>query len=293
LTVLAALSYDPIVYLVIGPLRLSPHGLGIAIGFMLGARVMIPAAEKKGVTADDVSTLLMRAAIGAIIGARIAYVANHFSDYTDDLIGIFRIWEGGISLLGGFTGAILAAIPEMRRRRLSFWRVMDAAAPGMAVGVIIGRVGDLVVADHLGKVTDFALGYRCPPAGVKTAVDCIAGPGGIVHQPALYDLILTTVLLVVLLRLRRRDRWDGFIICVFGALYGLNRFIEDWFRIDETHGLGLTGSQWTAVAAMLVCGGWLAVGRRTPRWGRWNVPDSEPVVAAPSMTDPAPAEGEE
>ena len=185
---LAALSYDPIVHLVIGPFRLSPHGLGIAIGFLIGARVMIPAAEKRGITADDVSTLLVRAAIGAIIGARIAYVVNHFGEYSDDPLAILRIWEGGISLLGGFAGAIIAAIPEMRRRRLSFWQVMDAAAPGMAVGVIIGRIGDLIVADHLGKATDFSLGYRCPPAGVETAVDCVAGPGGVVHQPALYDL---------------------------------------------------------------------------------------------------------
>lgn len=291
---LAALSYDPLVYIVLGPLRLSPHGLGIALGFMLGARLMLPAAAKRGISGDDVGTLLVRAAVGAIIGARIAYVINHFGDYTDDLLGIVRIWEGGISLLGGFAGAIIAAIPEMRRRRLSFWQVMDAAAPGMAVGVIIGRIGDLVVADHLGKATDdFALGYRCPPARVDTAVECVAGPGGVVHQPALYDLLLTIVLLVILLRIRRRDRWDGFLICVFGALYGLNRFIEDWFRIDETHGLGLTGSQWTALAAMLVCGSWLVFGRRTPQWGRWNERESDGVATTPSMTAPAPAAGEE
>lgn len=286
---LAALSYDPIVHLVIGPLRLSPHGLGIAIGFLLGARVMIPAAEKRGITADDVSALLVRAAIGAIIGARVAYVLNHFGEYSDDPLAALRVWEGGISLLGGFAGAILLALPEMRRRHLSFWQVMDAAAPGMAVGVIIGRIGDLIVADHLGKPTDFVLGYRCPPAGVKTAIDCAAGPGGVVHQPALYDFLLTSIVLLVLLRLRRREHWDGFLICTFAVMYGLNRFIEDWFRVDETHGLGLTGSQWTAVAAVIVCGAWLAFGRRTPRWGRWN----EAAVATPSMTGPAPAEGEE
>ena len=82
---------------------------------------------------------------------------------------------------------------------------------------------------------------------------CIAGPGGVVHQPALYDFVLTIVVLVILLRLRKTARYDGFLIIVFGVLYGLNRFIEDWFRIDVTHGLGLTGSQWTALAAMVVC----------------------------------------
>jgi phosphatidylglycerol---prolipoprotein diacylglyceryl transferase len=284
--VLAYLSYDPLVNIDLGPFQLSPHGIGIAVGFLLGARVMLPAAAKKGITADDVSALLVRAAIGAIIGARFAYVLNHAGDYTDNPLEIFMIWKGGISLLGGFAGAIALALPEMRRLKLSFWQVMDAAAPGMAVGVIIGRIGDLIVADHLGKATDFFLGYECPPQDVSTAVPCIAGPGNAVHQPALYDFVLTIILLAVLLWLRRKPRYDGFLILVFGALYGLNRFIEDWFRIDVTHGLGLTGSQWTALLAMVVCGGWLLFRRRTPGWGRWNeLPETTPSMTAESGTE--------
>jgi phosphatidylglycerol:prolipoprotein diacylglycerol transferase len=276
--VLAYISYHPLVHIDIGPLRLSPHGIGIALGFLLGARVMLPAAEKKGITADDVSALLVRAAIGAIIGARLAYVLNHPSDYIDAPLEIIKIWHGGISLLGGFAGAIGWALPEMRKRRLNFWQVMDAAAPGMAVGVIIGRIGDLIVWDHLGKATHFFLGYKCPAPDVATAVPCIAGPGHAVHQPALYDFVLTIIVLLVLLWLRRTPRYDGFLIVVFGVFYGFNRFLEDWFRVDVTHGTGLTGSQWTAVLTMLVCAAWLVFGRRTPGWGRWNSVQPVPAI---------------
>lgn len=280
---LAAISYTPLVHIDLGPLRLSPHGMGIAIGFLIGARVMLPAAAKRGITADDVSTMLVRAAIGAIVGARLAYVLYHPGDYIDAPLEIFKIWHGGISLLGGFTGAILWTLPEMKRRRLSFWQVMDAAAPGMAVGVIIGRIGDLIVGDHLGKATNFFLGYRCPPSRVDTAVPCVAGPGHLVHQPALYDFVLTILVLVLLLQLRKVRRWDGFLITVFGVSYGFNRFLEDWFRVDVTHGLGLTGSQWTAVVTMIVCGAWLIFGKRTPGWGRWNeLPADRPTIQAPS-----------
>lgn len=291
--VLAALSYDPIVNIVIGPLRLSPHGMGIAIGFLLGARLMLPAAEKKGISPDDISAVLVRAAIGSIIGARLAYVLNHPGDYTDNPLEIFMVWKGGISLLGGFFGAILLAMPEMKKRKINFWHAMDAAAPGMALGVIIGRVGDLIVADHLGKPTDFFLGYRCPPSGVDTASPCIAGPGNLVHQPAFYDLVLTIVLLVVLLQLRKKPRWDGFLIVVFGLLYGLNRFIEDWYRIDDTHGLGLTGSQWTAVATMLVCGAWLLFRHRTPGWGQWEDKSAEASTVQSPSSVPETTETEE
>lgn len=40
--VLAAISYDPIVRIGLGPLSISPHGLGIAIGFLTGTRLMLP-----------------------------------------------------------------------------------------------------------------------------------------------------------------------------------------------------------------------------------------------------------
>src|SRR5207248_123461 len=139
-----------------------------------------------------------------IIGARVAYVLNHFGDYRS--IGdVLSVWKGGISLLGGFFGAILLALPKIRSSRLSFWKVMDAAAPGMALGITVGRIGDLIVADHLGKTTRFFLGYRCPPIDVPTASPCaptafsFRTPGAVVHQTALYDMLLAAVLLTVIL----------------------------------------------------------------------------------------------
>jgi phosphatidylglycerol:prolipoprotein diacylglycerol transferase len=282
---LASFSYHPIVHIPIGPLRISPHGIGIAVGFLLGARLMLPEAKRKGISEDVVYTLLIRAAIGALVGARVAYVINHFGDYTDDLLGVFKVWEGGISLLGGIFGAIIFALPLARKLRLNAWKLLDAAAPGIALGIIVGRIGDLVVADHLGKTTDFFLGYRCP--SVETASPCV---GDVVHQTALYDLILTCGLLALLLVLRRqKPRFDAFMIVVFGAWYGVGRVIEDFLR-EDVRRFGLTGSQWTAVATVLVCVIWLTVVKRTPKWGQWDragTDEGAPTMAVPSEETPS------
>src|SRR5437588_11141291 len=167
---------------------------------------MLPEANRKGIRDEQVYSLLTRAAIGAIVGARVAYVINHASDYSS-VWEALKIWHGGISLIGGFAGAILLALPKMKAERLSFWKTMDAAAPGMALGVIVGRIGDLIVADHLGKTTHFFLGYRCPPLSVATASPCgrsvrgviVQTPGVVVHQTAFYDFVSSIVLLGVLL----------------------------------------------------------------------------------------------
>lgn len=291
LPVLAAISYDPIVRVHIGPLSISPHGVGIAVGFLIGARFMLPESRKRGIPDEEVYPLFTRAAIGAIIGARLAYVVNHASDY-DSILDVLRVWKGGISLLGGITGAVLLAVPRMKARRLSFWKVMDAAAPGLALGIVVGRIGDLIIGDHLGKTTDFFLGYRCPPAGVEVGSPCV--PGTVVHQTALYDQILAFVLLIVLLRLRKRVHYDGFLAMVFVAWYACNRLVEDFLREDLRH-FGLTGSQWWALTMLLLSLYGLLVLRRTPGWGRWDgEPPPPPTLAGdePEIVDGSDVERE-
>ncbi|MFP5318206.1 MAG: prolipoprotein diacylglyceryl transferase [Acidimicrobiia bacterium] len=281
----AAISYHPLVRIELGPLSISPHGLGIAVGFLLGARLMLPRARARGIAEEAVYPLLTRAALGALVGARLAYVVNHLGSYGSPL-EMLQVWRGGISLLGGIIGAIVAALPRIRSSRLSFWKVMDSAVPGLALGIAVGRIGDLVIGDHLGKRTDFVLGYRCPPVGVPTGSPCaptpLSGrtPGAIVHQTALYDLLLAGAILGLLVLLARRAGYDGFLTVVFGAAYGLARLGEDFLR-DDLRRWGLTGSQWTALATVLACLFVLLLRRRTPRWGRWDEirPGASPVVA--------------
>jgi phosphatidylglycerol:prolipoprotein diacylglycerol transferase len=297
---LAYLRYDPLVRIELGPLSISPHGVGIAVGFLLGAYVFLGWCRKAGFTDDQVYSLVNRAAIGSIIGARVAYVINHPADFNNPF-EIFAVWKGGISLLGGIGGAVLAGVPKMRSEGLSFWKVMDLAVPCVTMGIIVGRIGDLVIADHLGKPTEFFLGYVCPGADTAVGSPCLAGPGGAVHQPALYDLFSATLLLVLLLRLRKTPRYDGFLTLVFGAWYGTGRFIEDFFRVDETHGTGLTGSQWTALTVLTLCLFCLVVLKDTPwRSGKGEfesvparhrqadepVEPAEPVTREPATQEP-------
>ena len=147
------------------PLGVSPHGIGIAVGYLAGAQLMVRRARGPvGPDENDIWNVLFYALIGAIVGARVGYVLGHLSEVTDggdDLLGIFKVWEGGISLIGGITGAVLFGFPYMFRNKMGFWRTMDLAAPGLALGIVIGRIGDLIIGDHLGKPTDFALGWRC------------------------------------------------------------------------------------------------------------------------------------
>ena len=81
--------------------------------------------------------------------------------------------------------------------------------------------------------------------------------------------LVTRLRSYLLLWLRRRDRYDGFLITLFGAWYAAMRIVEDFLREDVRH-FGLTGSQWTSILVVAVCLWSLSLVRRTPRWGRWG-----------------------
>lgn len=284
------LGVDPLAWVVlprieIGPLAVSPHGIGIALGVLAGARLGVYVANRYGGPEEaDIWNGLFWAMLGAIAGARIGYVLGHVSGVTDggsDPLGVFKVWEGGISLLGGITGAVLASVPYMRRHGIPFWGAMDVVAPGLALGIGIGRFGDMVIGDHLGKPTTWPLGWRClgeaggrPPidaAGYRAAVESGGAPSlgcfdVTLHQTALYDLLSTLLLLGLLLWLAGRRRRGGLLAIVFVIWYGTARMVTDFLRVDRRY-LGLTGSQILALTVALVCLYLLARYRGAPlRW---------------------------
>ena len=283
------LAWEIIPRIHIGGLAISPHGIGIAIGYLAGAQLMVRRARKYGgPDENDIWNTLFWALIGAIIGARLGYVFGHFSDLTeaDGFIGIFKVWEGGISLIGGITGAVLLALPYMIRKKMGFWRTVDLAAPGLALGIVIGRIGDLMIGDHLGKPTDFALGWHClgssgsPPAPAQEYLSQLdaGNPPSLgcfdltLHQTALYDFFSTILLLVVLLWLGKKLRRPGFMVLVFTAWYGTMRVITDFLRVDRRY-LGLTGSQIMSLLVVATSLYLLARYRGAPP--RWASPPPE------------------
>lgn len=293
---------DPLAWKIIpnfdlGALEVSPHGIGIALGYLAGAQLMVRRARKHGgPDENDIWNTLFWALIGAMIGARVGYVLGHFSEVTDggdDILGVFKVWEGGISLLGGITGAVLVALPYMIRKKMGFWRTVDLAAPGLALGIVIGRIGDLMIGDHLGKPTDFFLGWRClgsegepaAPADTYLALLDRGDPPSLgcydlaVHQTALYDFFSTLLLLGVLLWIGRSARKPGFMALFFTVWYGAMRVITDTMRVDERY-LGMTGSQIVAVLVGLVSLFLLfRYGGAPPRFQRAPTPDPPPPEA--------------
>ena len=263
-----------------GDFAISPHGVGIALGFLFGAWILGREGPKRGVDPEHINTMVFWALVGAIVGARLFYVIAHVSEF-DGVFDMLAIWRGGISLLGGIAGAVIVNVPMMRRFGYGFFQVMDGAVIGLAFGIAFGRIGDLIIGDHFGKPTSWLLAFRYD-GGVPAGYSCVAGAcrttlqggqelilsrgnavlvsssgetlatGVGVHQTALYDMISATLLFLLLYALSRRERRLGVLTMTFGAWYGISRLIEDFLRVDKRF-FGLTGSQWTGLTVAVIC----------------------------------------
>ncbi len=257
-----AITYPPIPIVEVGPLSLSLHGVFAVVGFVAGSLLMIREVRGRGFSVEQYWSVLGWALVGAILGARLLTIPAHLGDPGFDLAAAVSP-SGSYSILGGFTGGILAAWLRIRRLGLEPWVSLDMAAPGLALGTVVGRLGDLAIVEHLGTSTDFFGGFTVKPGFDLapqhnvlecTAAEAIGGVRGTYHHTALYDFLGALALLVFLLWLRRS--WTslhyGQIFSVWLIWYGTQRFFVDFARAGAPNGdrLGgpLTWSQWAALA---------------------------------------------
>ena len=234
---LAYITYTPMEKW--GPV--SPHGVGTALGFFLGAWLMARRAEQKGIPRQEVYNAVTWGAIGAILGARGFYVIGHRSAF-HSIKDVLAVWQGGLTMFGGFAGGLLLGLWYLHRKGYKIPPSLDAAAPGFVVGVIIGRIGDMIIADHLGERTHFFLGYKIPNAPIApgyTGPDY--APGVIVHHTAMYDLFFALILLGAVYWFEKRKPPVGGLFAFFAIWYGTQRFFIDFTR-NRTLIVNLPGS---------------------------------------------------
>jgi phosphatidylglycerol:prolipoprotein diacylglycerol transferase len=276
--VLAVISYPPIPIWEIGPFRFSLHGVFAAIGFAVGAWLATREMRKRGFDTAKFQSVLTWGLIGAIVGARYFTVPAQLLEGTE-LINALNPIQGNFSIMGGFAGGIIAGGIRTRQVGLPVLPTLDMASFGLALGTIVGRLGDLAIVEHLGKATSAWWGYGIRPgydvAPQHDGLECVTaradGFCGIYHHVALYDLLGAAVLLLVLYQLYRRvELRYGQLFFAWMTWYGFQRFLLDSLRYgggDATIG-ALT---WNQLVGLLV-----GIGGLTAMW--W-LGKNQPIVS--------------
>lgn len=230
----------------LGPLTLAWHGLTIALGILAGGWAAAFWLRERGLPTEPVTTLGALLTVGAIVGSRIFYLAEH--DPAGILSPSTLLGTTGFTFDGGMILATVLVAGYVYRTKIST-RYLDAIAAGLPLGIAIGRIGDVINGEHYGDRSTFFLAVRNSHPDALTP-----DPRSAYQSGGLYEVLLALLILAIVWPLRHHFRQPMRLAWLVLGLFAIGRFFEFFLRGDSPDlALGLSNTQWTSLVLLAIC----------------------------------------
>ena len=215
-------NFDPIAFSILN-LDIRWYSLayifGIGLGWVFCKKILIN-DDKLNEKFDDYITYII---FGIILGGRLGYIIFYnLNYYLDNLVDIFKIWEGGMSFHGGLIGIILSTILFARKYRDDIFIYTDLVALVAPIGIFFGRLANFINSELYG------IPSTVPWAVIFIKIDDLAR-----HPSQLYEAIFEGVILfLILLYFRNKSSYkrNGLISALFLIFYSVFRFFAEFLR---------------------------------------------------------------
>jgi phosphatidylglycerol:prolipoprotein diacylglycerol transferase len=239
-------------------ITLQTFGLMMGLGFVVAGFAAGRFLQELGKPVDWAYEMVFAALVGGLVGARLWWIVENWSEASDDVLG--SLFSGaGLVWYGGAIGGAIVVLLWARWRNWLTLRMCDVVAVPLAIGYAFGRVGCQLAGDgDYGEAWDgpWAMAY---PNGTVPTTDQV-------HPTPVYEALAMG--LVALLLWRWRHRWrPGHLFAVYLILAGAERFLVEFVRRNEPVLGGLTQPQ--VLSLLMIAGGaaWLWVRRGAPAPG--------------------------
>jgi phosphatidylglycerol---prolipoprotein diacylglyceryl transferase len=256
----------------IGSFSISPFGVMLVFAFVGSYLQLRWGMRHQGIgDEEDASALIFAAGVGGIVGAKVYYaILYHSWRLLFDRSGL--VWYGGF-LLGA-----AAVVFTMNRRRLPAWPVIDAAAPALALGYAIGRVGCFLVGDDYGRPTSLPWGIAFPVGLPPTTAGALRDafhvdlPASVpdsalvkVHPTQVYETLACLLIWWLGVRLLKRGGFPGSTAFPILGLLAIERFLVEILRAKDDRFLGpFTLAQAISLLVLVLVAGLWWMRRRAP-----------------------------
>lgn len=211
---------------------------------------------KKGapMTAVQLQDFLIYVFLGVLLGGRLGYVLFYNTSLIwEKPLQVFMPWDGGMSFHGGFLGVCLAILLFARREKTEFFRLSDATALVVPIGLFCGRIANFINAELYGRASELPWAVHFPILG-RDGQRLRGADGELIlqemarHPSQLYEAALEGLLLFVILQIAMRYfkalHYSGLCTGLFLLGYGLSRSVVELVRLPDSHmpefPLGLT-----------------------------------------------------
>ena len=221
---------DPVA-IALGPLQVHWYGVIIGLAIILALYIAIRETEKRGLDKDVFMDLMLWAIPIAILSARLYYVIFEWNYYSQNPGEIIAIWNGGLAIHGALIGGVITAIVFTKKRQVSFWQLVDIAAPSIILGQAIGRWGNFINQEaHGGEVTRAFLENLQLPEFI---INQMYINGAYYHPTFLYESIWNFVGFILLILLRKVNLRRGEMFLSYVIWYSVGRFFIEGMRTDS------------------------------------------------------------
>ncbi|KOR81016.1 MULTISPECIES: prolipoprotein diacylglyceryl transferase [Peribacillus] len=215
----------------LGPIQVHWYGLIIGFGVLLGLIIALRESERRGLDKEIFTDLILFAVPIAIISARIYYVIFQWEYYSQNPGDIIKIWNGGIAIHGALIGSVLTAIVFAKVKKVSFWKLVDIAAPSLLLGQAIGRWGNFMNQEaHGGEITRSFLENMHLPEFI---INQMYINGTYYHPTFLYESIWNILGVIILLSLRKVNLRRGELFLTYVIWYSIGRYYIEGLRTDS------------------------------------------------------------
>lgn len=218
----------------IGSLKVHSYGFFVALGILVATFLTMKRFREDPQVVLDLALVVV---FFGVVGARLGYVFLYDTDYyLSNPWRILMLNQGGLTFYGALIGGILSSLIFVWRKKISFFHLADCAAPYLALGYAIARIGCFLNGCCYGQPTDLPWGVVFP------VVDNLSR-----HPTQLYSSAANLLNYGILEYLLSRHRFPGQVFSTYLILYGLSRGVIELLREH----VGLTGGIPVAVIAAL------------------------------------------
>ena len=249
----------------LGPITVYTYGVLLAAAYLLGLKLAMTRAKARGLDPNRALDLGIAIIVAALVGAKLLLVLVDFDKFRQNPGEILSIVRAGGVFYGGLIAAVAVAFWYMWRHRMPLWTTCDVFAPGIALGHAVGRLGCLMAGCCYGRETHvpWAITFTNPEAAAN-----VGTPLGVpLHPTQLYESAAEALILVLLLWTEKKGKpFEGRTFWSYLVLYGISRFVIEFFRGDErgTVGMFSTSQFISIVLAPLAVAMLVYLSRQTP-----------------------------
>ena len=215
----------------LGIIQIRWYAISYIAGILFSWRLILNIIKFKNLKIDNkvISELISNSMIGIIIGGRLGYVIFYNPDYyLNNLLEIFKLWNGGMSFHGGFIGVVFAVIYSSRISKTAILILADLIAIVAPIGIFFGRLANFINGELYGRITNHSFGMIFPNAGNSPR-----------HPSQLYEAFfegfLLFIIMLLFIKFTNILNKKGLITALFLSCYGSFRFMIEFFREPDAN----------------------------------------------------------